>query len=68
VFLTRFPLSLDFDGVTGYPPIPESETQEYCCNLEHLDQVLANIERYIPIAFAALKKEDVMQRMFHMVS
>jgi hypothetical protein len=68
VYLTRFPLSLDFDGVAGYPPIPDSETQEYCRNLECLDQVLANIERYIPVAFAASKKEDVVQRMFHMVS
>jgi hypothetical protein len=68
MFLTHFPLSLDFDGVAGYPPIPESKTQEYCYNLECLDQVLANIKRYISVAFAALKKEDVVQRMFHMVS
>jgi len=67
-FLPGFPLSLDFDGIAGYPPIPESEIQEYRRNLERLDQVLANIERYIPVAFAALKKEEVVQRMFHMVS
>jgi len=30
--------------------------------------VLGNIERYIHIAFAALRKEDVVRRMFTMVS
>ena len=30
--------------------------------------VLENIEEYIYIAFAALRKEDLVQRMFAMVS
>ena len=48
--------------------VPEGDTQEYIGNLERLDMVLANIERYVLIAFAALRKEDVVQRMFTMVS
>ena len=48
--------------------MPESEVQEYTRNLERLDMVLSNIEKYIHIAFAALRKEDVVRRMFHMVS
>jgi len=61
-------LLLDFDGVAGYPTIPEGEIQEYNRNLERLDQVLGNIEKYIHIAFAALGKGDMVQRMFTMVS
>ena len=30
--------------------------------------ILGNIEGYIPIAFTDLKKEDVVRRMFAMVS
>jgi hypothetical protein len=67
-FLTGFQLSADFDGVAGYPTIPESDIQEYHRNLERLDQVLASMEKYIHVAYAALKKEDVVQRMFTMVS
>ena len=48
--------------------MPESEIQEYTRNLERLDMVLSNIGKYIHIAFAALRKEDVVRRMFHMVS
>ena len=46
----------------------ESEIQEYTRNLESLDMVLSNIEKYIHIAFAALGKEYVVRRMFAMVS
>jgi hypothetical protein len=67
-FFICFPLSLAFDGVAAYPTIPESDIQEYHRNLARLDQVLGNIEKYIHIAFAALKKEDVVQKMFLMVS
>ncbi|KAH9178377.1 hypothetical protein EDB89DRAFT_2239613 [Lactarius sanguifluus] len=49
-------------------PVPESEIPEYIRNLERLDMVLANIERYIHIAFAALRKEDVVRRMFNMMA
>ena len=48
--------------------IPESDTQEYRRNLERLDQVLVNIEKYIHFAFAALKKGEVVERLFKMVS
>jgi len=51
-----FLLLLDFDRVTGYPTIPKIEIQEYHCNLECLDHILSNIEKYIHIAFAALEK------------
>ena len=69
-FLTGFPSSIEFDGVADNPgpTASESEIQEYRRNLERLDQVLSNIEKYIHIAFAALKKEDVVERMFFMVS
>jgi len=69
-FLTGFPSSIEFDGVADDfgATIPESEIQEYRRNLERLDQVLSNVEKYIHIAFAALKKEDVVERMFFMVS
>jgi len=60
--------SRDFNGVTGYPTIPESDIQEYNRSLECLDQILGNIEKYIHIAFAALGKEDVVQRMFTMMA
>lgn len=61
-----FPTS-GFEGVAG-SPVPENEIPEYIRNLERLDMVLGNIERYIHIAFAALRKEDVVRRMFTMVS
>jgi hypothetical protein len=48
--------------------MPESDIQEYQRNLERLDQVLTNIEKYIHFAFAALKKEEVVGRLFKMVS
>jgi hypothetical protein len=56
-----------FDGVTG-SPVPESEIRDYTIHLERLDMVLSNIEKYIHIAFAALRKENVVRRMFAMVS
>jgi hypothetical protein len=65
--LIRFHFAPDFGGVAGYSPIPESDKQEYGRNLERLDQVLSNIEKYIHYAFAALK-EEVVERMFKMVS
>ncbi len=49
-------------------PIPDNEIPEYIRNLERLDMVLGNIESYIHVAFAALRKEDVVRRMFTMVS
>lgn len=61
-------MSLDFDGDAGYPTIPKGEIREHHRDLERLDQALRNIEKYIHIAFAALKKEDVVQRVFTMVS
>ena len=69
-FLIGFPSSIEFDGVADNPgpTIPECDIQEYRRNLERLDQVLSNIEKYIHIAFATLKKEDVVKRMFFMVS
>jgi hypothetical protein len=48
--------------------VVESGIGEYTRNLERLDVVLANIEKYIHIAFATLRKEDVVRRMFTMVS
>jgi hypothetical protein len=51
-----------------FGPNPESDIQEYYRNVERLDQVLVNIEKYIHFAFAVLKKEDVVERMFKMVS
>ncbi|KAI9512951.1 hypothetical protein F5148DRAFT_560177 [Russula earlei] len=64
----RMAFNRDFDGVAGYPATPESDIQEYHRNLERLDHALANIEKYIHIAFAVLKKEDVVQRMFTMMA
>ena len=46
----------------------ESESQEYTQNLKRLDEVLGNIEKYIHVAFAALRRDDVVRRMFPMVS
>ncbi|KAI9451041.1 hypothetical protein BJY52DRAFT_1419286 [Lactarius psammicola] len=60
----RTAFNRSFEAVAGYPPIPDSEIQEYIRNLERLDKVLNKIERYIHIAFAALKNEDVVRRMF----
>jgi len=64
----RTAFSRDFDGVARYPTIPESDIQEYHRNLERLDELLANIEKYIYVAFAVLKKDDVVQRMFTMMA
>ena len=61
-------LAADFDEIVVYSPIPESDIQVFRRNVEHLDQVLSNIEKYIHYAFAVLKKEDVVERMFTMVS
>ncbi|KAI9440238.1 hypothetical protein BJY52DRAFT_131749 [Lactarius psammicola] len=63
----RTAFNRSFEGVAG-SPVPESEIPEYIRNLERLDMVLGNIERYIHIAFAALKKEDVVRRMFAMMA
>jgi hypothetical protein len=64
--LIGFRLVPNFDRVAS--TIPESDIQEYQRNLERLDQVLVNIEKYIHFAFAALKKEEVVGRLFGMVS
>ncbi|KAH9057865.1 hypothetical protein EDB87DRAFT_1628606 [Lactarius vividus] len=63
----RIAFNHSFDGVAG-SPVPESDISEYTRNLERLDMVLGNIERYIHIAFAALRKEDVVRRMFAMMA
>jgi hypothetical protein len=47
--------------------VAESEIGEYTRNLERLDMVLANIEKYIHIAFAAMRNEDVVRRVFTLV-
>jgi hypothetical protein len=65
--LTSFRLVPNFDRVATQS-IPESDIQEYQRNLERLDQVLVNIEKYIHFAFAALKKGEVVERLFKMVS
>jgi hypothetical protein len=66
--LTYFPLPLDFDEVAAYPTIPEGDIQEYHRNLGRLNQVLGSVEKYIHLAFAVLMKEDIVQKMFMMVS
>ena len=48
--------------------MPESGIREYHRNVEHLDQVLTGLEKYIHFAFAAMKREEVVERMFTMVS
>lgn len=58
----------DFDGVASGPTVAECDIQEYHRNLDRLDQVLMNIEKYIHVAFAVLNNEDVVQRVFDMVS
>ena len=63
-----FPSRLDLDGLAGYSPVPESDIPEYRRNLDRLDKVLTGIEQYIHVAYATLKKEDVVRRMFTMVS
>jgi len=52
----------------NHKAVPDSDVQEYHRNLERLDQVLASIEKYIHIAYAALRKEDVVRRMFEMMA
>ncbi len=64
--LSRSPTS-GFEGVAG-SPVPDIEIRQYIRSLRRLDMVLGNIERYIHIAFAALREEDVVRRMFTMVS
>jgi hypothetical protein len=66
--LISFRLVPNFDRVASIQSIPESDIQEYQRNLERLDQVLVNIEKYIHFAFAALKKGEVVERLFNMVS
>lgn len=57
----------NFNAIATYP-VTESDIQEYHRNLERPDQVIANIEKYIHVAFAVLKKEKVVDRVFEMVS
>jgi hypothetical protein len=68
LFLISFRLVPNFDRVASIQSIPESDIQEYQRNLERLDQVLVSIEKYIHFAFAALKKGEVVERLFTMVS
>ncbi|KAI9440122.1 hypothetical protein H4582DRAFT_1578776 [Lactarius indigo] len=63
----RIAFNNSFDGVAS-SSVPESEIPEYIRNLERLDMVLGNIEKYIHVAFAALRKEDVVRRMFTMMA
>ncbi|KAI0249895.1 hypothetical protein BJV78DRAFT_1224130 [Lactifluus subvellereus] len=60
--------SAHLEGVAGYSPVPESDIPEYRRNLERLDKVLTGIEQYIHIAYATLKKDDVVRRMFTMMA
>jgi hypothetical protein len=62
------PLVPELEGVAGHSSILESDIPEYRRNLDRLDKVLANIEQYIHLAYATLKKEDVVRRMYTMVS
>ncbi|KAI0246287.1 hypothetical protein BJV78DRAFT_1256099 [Lactifluus subvellereus] len=59
-----------FDRVAGHsePPVPESGILEYRRNLEYLIDLLTKIEQYVHVAHATLKKEDVVRRMFTMMS
>jgi hypothetical protein len=65
--LTYFHLVPEFSRVATYP-VTESEIQEYHRNLERLGQVLAIIDKYIHVALAALKKEEVFEVVIEMVS
>jgi len=56
------------DANANHRAVPDSDVQEYHRNLERLDQVLSNVEKYIHIAFAALGKGDVVRRMFEMMA
>ena len=66
--LIDFRLVPNFDRMASIQSIPESDIHEYRRNLVHFDQVLVNIEKYIHFAFAALKKGEVVERLFKMVS
>jgi hypothetical protein len=69
LFLT-FVLVAEFDGVAVVSvSVPsESDVAEYGRNLDRLDKVLGSIEQYIHIAYASMKKDDVIRRVYHMVS
>jgi hypothetical protein len=68
LFLT-FVLVVEFDGVAvASLSVPESDVGEYGRNLDRLDKVLGSIEQYIHIAYASMKKDDVIRRVYHMVS
>jgi hypothetical protein len=67
--LTRYlHLGADFDGISAYSPVRDGDVQEYNRNLQRLDQTLTSIEKYIHIAYATLKNEDIVRRLFNMVS
>ncbi|KAH9012698.1 hypothetical protein EDB85DRAFT_2037224 [Lactarius pseudohatsudake] len=63
----RIAFNHSFEGVYG-TPVPDSEISVYIPSLERLDMVLGNIERYVHIAFAALRKEEFVRRMFTMMA
>jgi hypothetical protein len=68
LFLT-FVLVAEFDGVAvASLSVPESDVAEYGRNLDRLDKVLGSIEQYIHVAYASMKKDDVIRRVYHMVS
>ena len=67
-FIEFFFLAPDSNGIVSHSPVPESDVPEYRRNLERLDEALCKIEKYIHVAFTILKKEEVVQRMFTMVS
>jgi hypothetical protein len=63
IFLTG---CAELDGVSGYS-VSESDIPEYRQSLDRLDMVLAHIERYIHIAYATLKRDAFVRRMYTMV-
>ena len=71
IFLTQinFFLSISFpSGFDGVTSCPVQDSREYTRNLERLDRVLGHIEKYIHIAFAALKIKDLVRGMLATVS
>jgi hypothetical protein len=66
-FWLGFLLVPDLEEVAGYSVL-DSDLPEYRRNLDRLDKVLSNIEQYVHLVYATLKKEDVASRICTMVS